>query len=81
MKKLLDASPETLKKVDALLDGNGNEKSTKLLTFTDAARRLGVSRPTVYKLTVKGKLKTILVGKARRIPEQAVINYAKGGAS
>ena len=37
-------------------------KVSNLLTFAQAAKVLGVSRPTVYNLVKRGKLHAILIG-------------------
>lgn len=43
-----------------------------LLTVKDVAKRLAVGRTTVYELIGRGGLKTIKIGRARRIPESAL---------
>lgn len=43
-----------------------------LLTVAEAARRLSVSRSTVYVLINRGELSAIRVGGARRIPAEAL---------
>jgi excisionase family DNA binding protein len=43
-----------------------------LLTVKDVAKRLAVGRTTVYELISRGGLKTIKIGRARRIPESAL---------
>jgi excisionase family DNA binding protein len=47
----------------------------KELTTTQAADFLDVSRPFVIKLIKKGELPCRLVGKHRRIPSEAVMEY------
>jgi len=39
-----------------------------LLTVTEAARRLALSRSTVYNLMERGDLAYVKIGRARRIP-------------
>ena len=46
-----------------------------LLTVADVARRLAVGRTTVYELISHGGLRTIKIGRARRIPESALENW------
>jgi len=46
--------------------------SAELLTITAAARRLGVSRDTVYALLAQGQLPVVRVGTQRRIPAGAL---------
>lgn len=43
-----------------------------LLTVKDVAQRLAIGRTTVYELISRGGLKTIKIGRARRIPESAL---------
>jgi excisionase family DNA binding protein len=43
-----------------------------LLTVRQVAARLSVGRTTVYELIARGGLKTIKIGRARRIPEWAL---------
>lgn len=46
--------------------------SDTLLTVNEAASRLALGRTTVYELIARRELKTIKIGRARRIPESAV---------
>ena len=43
-----------------------------LLTVKDVAKRLAVGRTTVYELISHGGLRTVKIGRARRIPESAL---------
>jgi excisionase family DNA binding protein len=43
-----------------------------LLTVKQAAARLALGRTTVYDLIARRELKTIKIGRARRVPESAV---------
>ena len=78
MKQLLEASPEKKRAVSAILTGQDpatpTPKSTRLLTIKDTAKRLDVSRSTVYKLIRTGKLRTVNAGD-RRVPEQSVLDF------
>jgi excisionase family DNA binding protein len=47
-------------------------ESTNLVTFTEAARMLGVSRPTVYNLVARGKLRPVTIGRNRYLLRQEV---------
>ena len=40
-------------------------KTNDLLTFTEAAKILGVSRPTLYNLVVKEELHPVVIGRNR----------------
>lgn len=43
-----------------------------LLTIKDVAARLAIGRTTVYELIAKQELKTIKIGRARRVPESVL---------
>lgn len=84
--KLLSASPDTLVKIDTLLEGKQIETDTgdrRLLTLMDAAREIGCSRMTVHRLAADGRLPTIITRAGRRRIPSAVITAfvtGKGGA-
>jgi len=53
-----------------------NDMNEKLLTMTEAARRMGISTVTLYRAVEKGKVKAIKTpGGVRRIPESEVDRY------
>jgi excisionase family DNA binding protein len=70
----IDVSPEL---EDALLRAhNGLSRPLpKEMTTTQAAAFLDVSRPFVIKLIERGELPCRMVGKHRRLPGEAVLNY------
>lgn len=80
--KLGTAGPALLAQVDAVLDGRKTfrkEPETRLLSISQAARTLGVSRMTVYRLKKNGRLPTVtLPGGTPRIPLAAVQALAAG---
>ena len=82
--KLLKASPTTLEKIDAILDGRAHtdvaEIDLRTITLKDAATRLGVSRPTVYRLIRNRALETVLIGGYERVPLRSLIAYATRSA-
>lgn len=43
-----------------------------LLTVNEAAARLAIGRTTLYELIATRELRTVKIGRARRIPESAV---------
>jgi excisionase family DNA binding protein len=43
-----------------------------LLTIREVASRLAIGRTTVYELIAKQELKTIKIGRARRVPESVL---------
>ena len=81
MMKLLAANPQTLGKVDAILDGTDGkpdkaDDDCRLVTFTNAAKRLNVSRPTVYRLAKAGRLDVVPLNGVSRIRLKSVIDFA-----
>lgn len=48
-----------------------------LLRLPEAAARLGLSRSSTYKLVLSGSLRSILIGRSRRIPAQAVDEWVR----
>lgn len=46
--------------------------STQLLTVNEALERLALSRDKFYKLIRSGDLQTVKIGRARRVPEDAI---------
>jgi excisionase family DNA binding protein len=44
----------------------------RLYTVPEAAAVLGLSRATVYRLMGEGRLESVRVGRARRIPQEAI---------
>ncbi|WP_131787999.1 helix-turn-helix domain-containing protein [Protofrankia symbiont of Coriaria ruscifolia] len=46
-----------------------------LLTTTEAAELLGVSRTTVYELLNTEQIESVRIGRARRIPRTALVAY------
>lgn len=46
-----------------------------LLTPEQAAKRLEVGRSTLYGLIASGEVESIKVGRARRIPADALVEY------
>lgn len=79
MKKILAAPAATLKQVDAILEGRatlGDGDDLRTITFQEAADRLNVSRPTIYRIINSGQLETVLIGGLERIPVRALTAYA-----
>lgn len=82
MMRLLTANPATLAKVDAVLNGTDSkptrDEDIRLCTYTEAAKRLGLSRPTVYRLAKMGRLETVSLNGTSRIRLKSVIDFANG---
>ena len=83
MQKLLTASPTMLAKIDKVLDGEDTspkpEPDTRTITFTQAAKRLGVSRPTVYRLTRAGRLRTVKLCGVNRVVLSSLTDFVNEG--
>ncbi|MFQ6147062.1 helix-turn-helix domain-containing protein [Streptomyces seoulensis] len=45
------------------------------LTVEEAARRLGVGRTTMYALIASGEVGSVLIGRLRRVPAEALADY------
>ena len=83
MMKLLAANPATLAKVDAVLNGTDGkpgrvDDDLHLVTYTEAAARLNISRPTVYRLARAGRLEVVPLDGVNRIRLKSVIDFANG---
>ena len=81
---ILAANPKTLARIDAILDGEDSTSGEKhdadcrTVTFTDAARRMGVSRMTIYRLVKAGRLRVVPLLGVNRIALSSVEDYANG---
>ncbi len=84
MARLLTATPSELKKIEAVFTGEGLTEPTdrRLLTIQQVADTLGVSRTTVWRMLRDGALPCVeLRPGSRRIPSQAVTEFARRGAA
>ena len=59
-----------------------NEKSMEvraelklLLTIPEVAYRLGLGRSFVYELVMKGEIRSVKIGRARRVPKVALDDF------
>jgi excisionase family DNA binding protein len=52
----------------------------KFLTIYEIATMMRISKMSAYRLIHSGELEAIRVGRAFRVPEQAVISYMRGAA-
>lgn len=85
--RLMTAGPKVLARIDDILAGKdgaddcagGGGECVRLLTLKDAAARLGLSRPTVYRLCMDGRLPYVQLSdnRGKRISVQAVADFAK----
>jgi len=47
----------------------------RLISVPEAAALLGLGRSTVYELVAAGKIRTVRIGRARRVPLNAVDEF------
>lgn len=90
--RLMSASPKTLARIDCILEGRDDPAmlgtcgegadDARLLTLSEAAQRLRLSRPTVYRLCVEGRLPFVQLSdnRGKRIRLRAVLDFANGTA-
>ncbi len=52
--------------------------ATVLLTVEDTARALSLGRSKVYELLDAGQLRSVKIGRARRVPLEAVHEFVRG---
>ena len=80
--KIATANPAVLARVDAILCGDTTptkpEADCRLVTYVEAAKRLNVSRPTVYRLAKAGRLDVVPLDGVNRIRLKSVIDFANG---
>jgi excisionase family DNA binding protein len=50
----------------------------RLLKVPEVAERMAVSRTTVYELMMSGSLRSVKIGKSRRVPETALDAWIQG---
>ena len=85
MMKILTATPETIGRVEEVLDGRSTENTPsdrRLLTLTDAAHALNLSRMSIHRMCKDGRLPTITTRAGRRrIASAAPTEFLKGGAA
>ena len=86
MMKLLAANPQTLARVDAVLNGTDGkpgkaDDDCRLCTFTEAARRLNLSRPTVYRLAKAGRLDVVPLDGVNRIRLKSIVAFVNGATA
>ena len=58
--------------------GAKTDTDVRLVTYTEAAARLNLSRPTVYRLAKLGRLEIVPLDGVNRIRLKSVIDFANG---
>ncbi len=54
------------------------EHEKRLLTTNEAAAVLSICRATLYKLLTNGTIRSVTIGKSRRVSPAAIADYVKG---
>ena len=84
MKAYLGATVEQRKaafealRIPSRREGGKLDADVRLVTYTEAAKRLNVSRPTVYRLARAGRLEVVPLDGVNRIRLKSVIDFANG---
>jgi len=65
------AAPEQVVNVNVVPD------ERMLLTVVEAARRLGIGRSLMYELLEAGQIRSIHVGRLRRVPVEALADFVR----
>lgn len=83
MLRLATADAATLARVDEVLTGTSanagsSRRTLELLTMTEAARRMNLSRVTVYRMVRKGVLQTVQLNGINRVKLQSMIDFLDG---
>ena len=55
--------------------GDKSTRDPTLLTVRQAAQVLGIGRSTLYELIATGALETVAIGRARRVPREALVAF------
>lgn len=84
MQKILNAPPKVLSRIDAILTGEDTtpepqERENRLVTYTEAARRLNLSRPTIYRLVQSGRLAIVPLNGVNRVTIASINNLLTAG--
>ena len=86
LKRLFEASPEQIRAIDGILEGNIQKPPTQtagplLMGMTASAKFLGVSRTTLWRMVDKGRLQKVEVlpgsFRLRRADLEAIANKSQ----
>lgn len=83
IQSVLAASPAKRRRLEAVLKGEdalGHEEKPdkRLVTFSGAARMMGLGRSTVYALVKSGRLDAVLMNGRHRLTMQSVNEFLAG---
>ncbi|MDQ7906873.1 helix-turn-helix domain-containing protein [Phytohabitans sp. ZYX-F-186] len=56
----------------------GAAESGIVLTIEQAARKLGIGRTTMYALVMSGEVRSVTIGRLRRVPTRCLDEYVSG---
>ena len=73
-RRLLDKVARVLRQEDETLNAKGDTE-TRLLTQSDAAKRLGLSTTTIWRLIKEGSLKVVSVRGKQRVRLDSLLAY------
>jgi excisionase family DNA binding protein len=73
-RRLLDKVARVLRQEDEALNTKGDTE-TRLLTQSDAAKRLGISTTTIWRLIKEGSLKVVSVRGKQRVRLDSLLAY------
>ena len=80
---LITADPSTLSQIDRILSGDAQTEAPRdrrLLTMTEAAEVLGLSRQTIWRMIKEDRLPVIEVRRGRyRVPSAALTSMLQEG--
>ena len=81
--RVLNASPEMLRRIDDILmdrdkKRRSSDEDVRTVTYTEAAARLNVSRPTVYRMVKLGRIDIVKISGVNRVRFQSLIDVALG---
>ena len=84
MMKLVQASPSTMNRINAILDGRMDvptvaDVDISSITFAEASRQSRISYPTLYRLANAGQIPTVKLGVHRRILRKGLIDFMHSG--
>lgn len=55
--------------------GVTTDETRVVLTIEEAAHRLGIGRTTMYALVMSGEIRSVTIGRLRRVPARCLIEY------
>ncbi|MFZ3558800.1 MULTISPECIES: excisionase family DNA-binding protein [unclassified Streptomyces] len=71
-----DAEERAMNDATSPLTDSADDPTLVLLTVEEAARRLSIGRTHCFRLLATGELDSVTLGRARRVPAEAVIEFA-----